>query len=295
MECHKCGGTAAYSRKYSGESLCGPCFSRSIVQKTARTISKHNMIRRGDDVAVAVSGGKDSLSLLHVLDRLSKKGGYTVRAVTIDEGIPGYRDEALDIVDKYCNLLGIEYSTLSYKQAYGATLQERLEMRTGKASSCSLCGVLRRQAIEQAAVGADVVATAHNLDDYVQTFLINMMSGDVSRIGRSAADSRRVQPFCEIYEAEIVFYAFTNDIPFQTEPCPHMDEGIRTSIREFLNELEARHSGIKNNMHRSMQKISGFVQDTKTRTTCDICGRQSTGDVCSVCRVLGREAPAMPS
>ena len=291
MDCNKCGKTAVYHRKYSGESLCGMCFSNSIVKKTAKTISKHNMIRRGDDVAVAVSGGKDSLSLLHVLDKLSIKGGYTIRAVTIDEGIPGYRDEALEIVDTYCKRLDIEYATLSYKQAYGTTLQEQLDHRTGNTSSCSLCGVLRRQAIDQAAIDADVIATAHNMDDYIQTFLINMMSGDVSRIGRNVpGPSRRIQPFCNIYESEIVFYAFNNDIPFQTEPCPHMDEGIRTGIREFLNEMEDRHSGIKNNMNKSIQKMAGYVQDTKTRQTCHICGKQSTADTCSVCRMLERTA-----
>ncbi|HIH68229.1 MAG TPA: TIGR00269 family protein, partial [Candidatus Nitrosotenuis sp.] len=60
----------------------------------------------------------------------------------------------------------------------------------------------------------------------------------------------------EIYESEIVFYAFTNDLPFQTEQCPHMNEGIRTEIREFLNKLENTHAGIKNNMFRSVLKIS---------------------------------------
>lgn len=291
VDCHRCENKAIYTRRYSGESLCRDCFSLSIVRKTAKTISRYNMIKRGDDVAIAVSGGKDSLSLLHVLNNLSTKGGYTIRAVTIDEGIPGYREEALEIVDKYCKGMGIQYSVLSYKQMYDTTLQERLEKRTDSTSSCSLCGVLRRQAIEQAAAGADVVATAHNMDDYIQTFLINTMSGDVSRIGRNVVGtSRRVQPFCNIYESEIVFYAFINDIPFQSEPCPHMDEGIRTSVREFLNELEEKHSGIKNNMNKSIQKIAGFVQDAKVRRTCRICGRQSTTDVCSVCRVLERTA-----
>ena len=86
-------------------------------------------------------------------------------------------------------------------------------------------------------------------------FRSNTLSGDTNKIGWMDPDSsanslRKVKPFCEIYESEIVFYAFTNNLPFQTEPCPHMKEGIRTEIREFLNRLESSHSGIKNSMYR---------------------------------------------
>lgn len=284
MKCDRCDGVAVYTRKYSGESLCGGCFSESIVRKTSRTISKYGMMRRGDDVAVAVSGGKDSLSLLHVLRGLSGRGGYSVRAVTVDEGIPGYRDEALDIVREYCGGLGVECSMISYHEMYGATLEGVLAAREG-GSACSACGVLRRRAIDRLARGADVVATAHNMDDHIQTFLINLMSGDTSKIGRNASPGR-VAPFREIYEAEIVFYAFVNGIPFQTEPCPHADEGIRTDVRRFLNGMEEGHSGIKNVMYRSIQKISRHVPDTKTLAPCGRCGRPATGGTCSVCRTL---------
>lgn len=283
MQCDRCPNTAAYTRRYSGESLCGECFSTSIVRKTARTISKYNMIKRGQDVAVAVSGGKDSLSLLHVLHTLSERGGYHIRAVTVDEGIPGYRDEALEIVKSYCGSLDIEYSVASYQELYGTTLEEALRQSTG--GSCAICGVLRRRAIDHLGRDADVVATAHNLDDHVQTFLINLMSGDVPSIRRMSSP-RRVKPFRAIYEAEIVFYAFVNQIPFQTEPCPHTDEGIRTAIRRFLNEMEQGHSGIKHNMYRTIERISDHIPDPKEMAPCRICGAPATSEVCSVCRTL---------
>ena len=289
MKCDRCENAAAYTRRYSGESLCGECFSISIVRKTARTISRHSMIRRGDDVAVAVSGGKDSLSLLHVLHQLSGRGGYSVRAVTVDEGIPGYRDEALDIARGYCSSLDIECSMTSYEELYGTTLEEALGRTEG--GSCSVCGVLRRRAIDHLALGADVVATAHNMDDHIQTFLINLMSGDTSKIGRNASP-RRIKPFRQIYESEIVFYAFVNGIPFQTEPCPHADEGMRTDIRRFLNEMEERRSGIKNGMYRSIERIAECVPDAKTLAPCERCGEPATGGVCSVCRTL--DAAGLP-
>jgi cytoplasmic tRNA 2-thiolation protein 1 len=85
MKCDRCENTVVYSRKYSGESLCSSCFSRSIVRKTTKTMSKYNMIKPGDIVGVAVSGGKDSLSLLQVLNEISLDHHFTLKAITIVE------------------------------------------------------------------------------------------------------------------------------------------------------------------------------------------------------------------
>ncbi|PIN84416.1 MAG: ATPase, partial [Nitrosopumilales archaeon CG11_big_fil_rev_8_21_14_0_20_33_24] len=88
MKCDRCENQAAYTRKYSGEKLCSKCFSSSIVRKTAKTISKHNMIQNNELVAVAVSGGKDSLALLDIINQMTKTHNFRIKAITIDEGIP---------------------------------------------------------------------------------------------------------------------------------------------------------------------------------------------------------------
>ncbi len=246
MKCDRCQNQAVFSRKYSGENFCSSCFSNSFIRKTSKTISKYNMIKNGEVICVGVSGGKDSLALLHILDKMSKSHNFKIKAVTIDEGIPNYRDEALEIVDEFCTKLNIEHKTFAYKDLFDLTLDESLHLREDeKTSSCSICGTLRRRALDHAAdsIGSNVIATAHNLDDMLQTFFINLMSGDTNKIGWMNPDTssntlRKIKPFCEIYESEIVFYAFTNNLPFQSEPCPHMNEGIRTEIREFLNSLE---------------------------------------------------------
>ena len=296
MKCDWCNNIAAYSRKYSGENLCSKCFSNSIMRKTMKTISKYKLIQRGDVVGVAVSGGKDSLSLLHVLKQISLSHNFTIKAITIDEGIPGYRDEALQIVSDFCKKMQVQHDAYSYKELFGTTLEESLEIRGNeKISSCSICGVLRRRAIDFGAknLNVDVIATAHNIDDVLQTFLINLLSGDTNRIGwmdPHTADRkvRRIKPFCEIYENEIVFYAFTNDIPFQSEECPHMNEGVRTEIRNFLNLLEKNHIGIKNNMYKSILKISSTVKNSNNKEwkTCSKCGTECTGETCAVCNTL---------
>lgn len=226
MKCDRCQNTAVYSRKYSGENFCSECFSNSILRKAAKTISKYNMIQNDELVCVAVSGGKDSLALLHVLSKMSKNHNFRIHAVTIDEGIEGYRDEALEIVKNFCAKLGVSHNVYSYKELFDLTLDESLMLREDeKLSSCSICGTFRRRAMDHAAkeIGADVVATGHNLDDTLQTFIINTLSGDTNKIGWMDPDTsgnslRKIKPFCEIYESEIVFYAFTNNLPFQTEP-----------------------------------------------------------------------------
>ena len=296
MICDKCKKQATYSRKYSGENFCSECFSNSIFRKSARTISKYKMIKNNELVCVAVSGGKDSLVLLDILNKMSETHNFRIFAITIDEGIPGYRDEALDIVQNFCATLKIKHKVFSYKELFDLTLEESLQLRNDeKPSSCSICGIFRRRALDHAAksINADVIATGHNLDDVLQTFLINTLSGDTSKIGWMDPDVssnklRKIKPLSEIYESEIVFYAFTNDLPLQTEPCPHMDEGIRTEIREFLNSLEANHSGIKNNMYNSVLKISRFTKKAnyKEKQNCSVCGNECSGSICSVCKMI---------
>jgi len=296
VKCDRCENTAVYSRKYSGENLCSECFSNSILRKAAKTISKYKMVQNGELVCVAVSGGKDSLALLHVLSKMAKNHNFRIHAITIDEGIPGYREEALEIVRKFCRDLGVDHSVYTYKDLFDLTLDESLKLRDEeKISSCTICGTFRRRAMDHAIkdIGANVIATGHNLDDTLQTFIINTLSGDTNKIGWMDPDTsdnsiRKIKPFCEIYESEIVFYAFTNNLPFQTEPCPHMNEGIRTEIREFLNKLENSHSGIKNNMYKSVLRLSQIVGDSnyKQKTSCLNCGNECTGEICSVCKMI---------
>ncbi|MCI0558407.1 MAG: TIGR00269 family protein [Nitrososphaera sp.] len=260
------------------------------------------MIDRKQRVAVGVSGGKDSLSLLYVLKKLldERDIGHELVAVTIDEGIKGYRDESLEIVKEFCSQLGVESKVLSYKSLFGVDMDEAMSLRPSeKTSSCSICGTFRRRALDLAAeaVGASAIATAHNLDDQLQTFMINLLAGDVERIGwiypkpvQYADRMKKIKPFIEIYEHEIAFYALQRDIPFQSEECPYMHESIRTELREFFNILEKDHPGIKYNAYNSMMKVSKVLRGSVANGSgkkCAQCGRDSTGEICSVCMTAG--------
>ena len=295
--CTRCGGTPFYTRRYSGETLCAQCFKDSIVEKTRRTVSKYGMIGPNDRVAVAVSGGKDSLSLLKVLAGLYLRRRNELVAISVDEGVAGYRDEALEHARKVAGELDIDHVVVSYKGLFGFSLDEALDWNEERpVSSCSFCGVFRRRAIDEAAVRANatVVATAHNLDDYVQTFMMNLMHGDVARMGwldpgyvDDSFPVRRVKPFMEIYEEEVALYAFQAGIPFQSVSCPYMHEGLRSAVRDYLNTMEADHPGIKNVLLRSsLDVISRFAHTSEKKSVpCRSCGKPSSKGLCNVCRM----------
>jgi len=266
-------------------------------------MQKFSMLGHRDKVAVGVSGGKDSLALLYVLKRFFEEHNRTTLvAITIDEGINSYRDESLQIVKDFCSHIKVETKISSYKDLFGLDMDQAMQQRPSeKMTSCSMCGTFRRRAIDMIAetVGANVVATAHNLDDQLQTFMINLLSGDIERVGWMYPEPvqygpnglKKVKPFVEIYEHEIAFYAMLRDIPFQSEECPYMHESIRTDLREFLNNLETGHAGIKYNAYNSMMKISKILKTSSMGSVahsqeCLICGRNSTSRICSVCKTL---------
>lgn len=297
--CTKCGDGAVYHRAYSGEYFCGPCFKASIVEKVRRTIAQRQLLHHGDRVGVALSGGKDSLSLLAILTEVRRGHSSELVALTVDEGIAGYRDEALSYTVGLCSKLGVKQVTVSYEELFGFTLDDALAHRSGrKITSCSICGPLRRRSLDIAAqkAGLNVIATAHNLDDFIQTFYINLLSGDVGRIPWLAASGdpengfslRRVKPLMEIYEAEVAFFAYLSKFPFQSVPCPYSSEGIRSEVRAFLNALEKKHPGVKYSMFKSVLAVSANMALTprKSAQLCARCGFPSTSPVCSACQTV---------
>jgi uncharacterized protein (TIGR00269 family) len=255
------------------------------------------MIRRGERVGIAVSGGKDSLSLLQVMYDLRNRHGGELVALSVDEGVEGYRDEALAHAQSLCAKLGVEHHVVTYRDLFGFTLDEALDWKDGRdASSCSLCGVFRRRAIDEAATRAavKVVATAHNLDDFVQTFVMNLLHGDVARFAwldpSKVGDGfplRRVKPFMGIYEEEIALFAYLAGLPFQSVSCPYMHEGLRSEVRDYLNEMEARHPGMKNVILGSaLDVISHYGGESEKQSVpCSECGKPSSSGLCAVCRI----------
>ncbi len=292
---------AFYHREYQGVNLCKTCFKASIEKKVRRTISSWKMFTPEDHVAVAVSGGKDSLTMLMILCKLSSKFPRTkITAVTVDEGIAGYREEAVDLASEYCEKLGVDHEIVSFQEIYGSGLDDFLQQKRQRLTACSYCGVFRRKAINLAAkkVGATKIATAHNLDDILQTYLLNILEGDVERFVRFSPflkDPRgqfltRVKPLCEIPEKEVALYGYAEGLRFQTASCPYMTEALRNELRSIFNRLEIAHPGVLFSSYRAMLRLRQLAEPgvpASTLQPCGKCGEPTVSSICEACRMVG--------
>lgn len=295
---------AFFYRPYSGERLCKKCFAESIEAKVRASIAKYGMLSFDDRIAVAVSGGKDSINLLCVLakmERLHPKASLV--AITVDEGIKGYRDEALEIARANCKKLGVAHCVVSFRELYGFTLDEIVSRARQKGerelTACAYCGVLRRRALNVAAraVGASKIATAHTLDDEVQTILLNIFHGDVSRLAKEKPVTdevhprfvQKVKPFCEIPEKESALYAYVKQVKFQGTPCPYASEALRNDIRVMLNRIEEKHAGTKFTIFNSVARIRPALDEIAKKDDfeeCVECGEPASRGLCKVCQML---------
>jgi uncharacterized protein (TIGR00269 family) len=296
----KCGKEGFYFRRHSGEILCKKCFIRSIERTVFKTIKREKLFEPNDRIMVALSGGKDSLVLLHILNKIERKYGCELFAVTIDEGVSGYREEGINISKKITQSLGIEHHILTFKEHYGYTLEEICNIASSKGIKllgCTFCGILRRRLINKAAIifKATKVATGHNLDDEAQTILINLIRGDILkmiRLGVKPVKQRegfvpRVKPLRYIPEKEIAIYAYLMGFPLYEKECPYVRASLRDEIRNILNDIENRHPGTKFSIVSAADKLSTLLKDHIGEVKyCIKCGNPSGKDICRTCEIL---------
>jgi len=296
----KCEKLAVYYRPYSGEHLCKGHFMDSIEQKVVHTISKHKMLQETDKIGVGLSGGKDSTTLLHILNKIEQNfPESSLIAITIDEGIEGYREEGLKLSIQTASELGIEHIISSFKELFGYTLDEIVKIAAEKTDNahtpCFYCGILRRRGLNQIAreLKLDKLAIGHNLDDEAQTILMNIFRSDISRLGRTNSDIDqthvlfvpRIKPLREIPEREITAYAFFLNLNFYISTCPYSIGVLRGDLEQMLNEMEQKRPGTKHSVLRSGDKIKQLIQIKQELHTCPICHEPATEKICKFCQI----------
>lgn len=296
MKCQRCSKTAVHHQKYSNAHLCKSHFIEDVERKIKRDIRKFKMVERGDRIAVALSGGKDSIALLYVLHKIfNNRPDIEISAITIDEGIEGYRQKTIPYAVKLTKELEIPHVIRSFENEYGTTL-DGLKEKKGHAA-CTLCGVLRKNLLNKAAreLGATRLAIGHNLDDEAQTILMNYMRGDVDRMKRMLQDTvqpgmvLRIKPLRSIPEKEVALYGFLNDLPVSTDECPYAGEALRNEIREMLNNYEVKHPGTKYSLLGGFEAIARALRPPDSHIVqCEKCGEPGSEMVCKTCRLLGR-------
>jgi uncharacterized protein (TIGR00269 family) len=300
LKCTFCGRRAVYHRKYAGTLLCDRCLTKSVERRFWRAVAKHKLIAPKEKIAVAVSGGKDSVVALHLIADYCKRKNCEVAAVTVDEGIKGYRDHSLPVARENAEELGIEHVVASFKKAYGATLDEIVRLarkRKSKQHPCTYCGVMRRSLLNRTAreLEADKLATAHNLDDEAQAIMLNYVRGDFSRLHRLGPIYSpregfvpRIKPMREIPEKEVALYALLKGMKVHLAVCPYA-RGIHTEIRDFLNDFEVKHPNTKFMIVRMFDRMRPYIAralPSFSSKKCKICGEPTPSELCKTCELL---------
>ena len=174
-----CGKKAIIDLKYTGQKLCKDCFISFFERRVRKTINDSKYLQ-SKKIAVALSGGKDSAVMLYMLSKLLQNKKISLFAITIDGGIRNYDEKLMKNSKEICKSLGIEHHTFTFKKEFKFNADYLAEIRPGLCN----CGLFKRYLLNKKArkLGADKLAVGHNLDDEVESILMNMMRGDVNDI-----------------------------------------------------------------------------------------------------------------
>lgn len=306
--------------------ICKNCFYHVFETEIHNTITTNKLFYPGERVAVGASGGKDSTVLAYVLKKLNQEHNYGIKItlLSIDEGIVGYRDDSLATVKRNQKQYDLPLEIISYRDLYNWTMDEIVAC-AGVRSSCTYCGVFRRQALDRGAMKLNIshVVTGHNADDMAETVLMNILRGDVNRLEKSTSimtssagsPVKRSKPFKYSYQKEIVLYAHYKKLDYFSTECTYAPEAFRGTAREYMKSLEAIrpsciidiiHSGEKlvlkpkkqkktttkfKNIKKSEQmemevKANGTISLFKDGNRCDRCGYLSSNKICKACLLL---------
>lgn len=307
--CDKCGAEAKIVLPYGPHRFCAKHFNEFFEHRMRKTTRMSGMVKYGEKIAVGVSGGKDSMVTLHLLNKIfGATGQNKIEAIMIDEGIPGYRDRAIEIATAYCQAQGIPCHVVRYDERLGTDMSEiarKIHEDTSLGSTCSFCGVFRRDLLNEKALGikADKLATGHNLDDEVQSIVMSFFGNDVSRLARlgEVAGNRqingfvpRIKPLYETPEKEVIAYAALNGIEhYSEECCPHSWMAKRNTYRKLLNELEGEMPGTKHGILSAFRKLKPKLIELEKSGASEImecarCGKPSNAELCGTCRQLDK-------
>ena len=268
-------------------------FNEMIFSRINNLISEYNLIKEGELIAVALSGGKDSVLTLHALKQYQEFLDFDLVAISVDEGIEGYRSHGIDAAINNARDLDIKLIQKSFLEDEGFALDDIYD---NFKSACIPCGVFRRNILNKTAyeLGASKIATGHNLDDEIQSFLMSFARGDTIKFSKFGPELDvihpklipRIKPLWNTPEKDVGMWAVLNDIDIHLEECPYSHLSLRAKIKEFLNVSEDENPGLKNNIMESFKKILTFENDISTNLNeCSICGEPTSSGICKACEI----------
>ena len=310
--CTRCGRRPAnYYRVSSGEKLCLNCLFRSIEDTVLWTIRRYRLISEGDRVGIAISGGKDSLTLMYLLGKFRKQDkiprNVELIAFSINEGHPYscfYRMAKVDYVQRLSEEFDIPYKVYTFKDLFGVTATDIAHGLWSKGINVHMCtidGVLRRRAMNIIGrqLGLTKIATGHNLDDEAQTVLLNVLGNDLDRFAwfgpRPEIDREgfipRIKPLRFVREEEIAIYAYYHGIPLMELECPFVYSNPRYELKFTLARWERDNPNIKYSLVSFGDSLANLMSEKAVEVPlrrCKYCGEPTSGDVCRVCELMSR-------
>lgn len=297
--CQKCPKDSMIHIDYSGADLCAEHFIQFVEKRVQKELKLQGKLPKGSTLAVAVSGGKDSMSLLSILNEIFKNHrDVSLTVLAVDEGLKDYREKAIKIVTGFCVENKIEHEIHSFKEEFGIEMDD-IAKKEGAHKPCTYCGVLRRSLLNRRAreLGAAKLALGHNLDDMAQSIMMNMVNGDVQRLLRLAPHAKvqkgfvpRMVPLRTIPETEIKLYAQIKEIPHLEVHCPYRPKAHRLGFMEMLDQLEQKTPGTK---HSVLSTYDQIIEPLRAHyppadlIECNHCGEPSMVDKCKACELLG--------
>lgn len=301
MRCKKCGERAAVSMRQHRLALCADHYLAWVPDQTQRFLERYHMLRPDDRILVAVSGGKDSLALWDVLQRL----GYAADGLYLGLGIDGetgYSLESQVRCERFAEQRGLRLMVVDVSADQGASIPEASQLTLrGRGKPCSVCGLTKRHLMNRSARegGYTVLATGHNLDDEAAVLFGNTLSWSVGYLARQSpvleADPggfvRKIKPFCRLYERETAAYAVLRGIDYVYEECPHAVGATTLYYKDLLNRLESDRPGAKLSFYLSFLRAreAGAFDSVETGLgelhSCTSCGQPTTAPgQCAFCR-----------
>ncbi len=273
-------------------ALCKDCFEHFFVNQVQKAIKKWNMFSYDDKILIAISGGKDSLSLWSVLASL----GYNVSGLFIDLGIDGFssiaKKKVLDFskrIDGKLIVIDLEQEGVSIPKAH----------KILRRNSCSLCGQIKRYYFNYAANkgGFDILVTGHNLDDEVSRLFANVLHWKIEYLKDQSpllqAQNgliKRAKPFYRLTEYEIAAYAFFHNIDYFINDCPLSRGATFSYYKHELNRLEMNSHSTKMEFYQGFLKhikpLFAGNSNYKDIEPCKQCGYPATKNgLCFVCNL----------
>ncbi len=268
-------------------------FNQYIMDTAINVIQEYQLIKTHDRIAVGLSGGKDSVLTLHLLVQLMEEFDFELIAVSIDEGVSGYRDEGISAARANASKLGIELVEGSFKEEFGFTLDQVSNLYQ---SACIPCGVFRRQLLNKISseLGADKLATGHNLDDEIQSFLMSFAKADFRRFSKFGPKLERIhpglvpriKPLWKLPEKDVGIWAVMNNVDVHFAECPYSHTSLRAKVKNYLNQMEGKRTGTKLSILESFSQTFKFEKKDIVIGQCKICSEPSSLNICKACEMV---------